>query len=254
MFLKFSGILVLQDWDVTVVTSKDKNLHQKIIIPTWIFYSPAIACPLTRVQRTSFRPRCIHSIQQQGMWRHNPGYTSVDIVLPDYSLPVRSLVGHSSEQERSDILVLCRMTWKVNLYYHSINFVIQKYTSPFGTPSCIQETPFNQVTQNFVPEKRPHNLCNCYLYWRDISIQGKGSLFLGPFQGTPRFSKRDGPQRAQVTMMTAFTTWKVSLKSMYCNCGNSTHNIAQKRLSRFFIHYLAAWNNYDFSRFPGRII
>ena len=70
------------------------------------------------VQRTSFRPRCIHSIQQQGMWRHNLGYTWLDIVLTDYSLPFRSLVHHFSEQERSGILVLCRMTRKVNLYYH----------------------------------------------------------------------------------------------------------------------------------------
>ena len=25
-----------------------------------------------------------------------------------------------------------------------------------------------------------HNIFNCYLYRRDISIQGKGTLFLGP--------------------------------------------------------------------------
>ena len=181
------------------------------------------------VQRTSFRPRCIHSIQQQGMWRHNLGYTWVDIVLPDYSLPFRSPVHYSSEQERSGILVLCRMTRKVNLYYHfEHKFPYSKYTSPFGTPSSIQETPFNKGTQNFVPEKWTHNFCNCYLYWKDISIsiQGKGSLFPGPFQRTPRLSKRDWPQRAQVTMMTAFTTWTISLKAMYCTCGNSTHNIA----------------------------
>ena len=175
------------------------------------------------VQRTSFRPRCRHSIQQQGMWRHNLGYTWVDIVLPDYSLPFRSPVHHFSEQERSGILVLCRMTRKVNLYYHfEHKFPCSKYTSPFGTPSSIQETPFNKGTQNFVPEKWTHNFCNCFLYWTNISIsiQGKGSLFLGPFQRTPRLSKRDWPQRAQVTMMTAFTTWTISLKAMYCTCGN----------------------------------
>lgn len=156
MFLKFSGILVLQDWDAAiVVTLKDKII---IIIPTCIFYSPAIACPLMTVQRTSFRPRCRHSIQQQGMWRHNLGYTWVDIVPPDYSLPFRSPVHHSSEQERSGILVLCRMTRKVNLYYHfEHKFPYSKYTSPFGTPSSIQETPFNKGTQNFVPEKWTHN-------------------------------------------------------------------------------------------------
>lgn len=132
------------------------------------------------VQRTSFRPRCIHSIQQQGMWRHNLGYTSVDIVLSDYSLPFRSSVHHSSEQERSDILVLWRMTRKVNVYYHFVHkFHYSKYTSPFGTPSSIQETPFNQGIQNFLPEKGTRKVCSCYPCWRDISIQGKGSLFLG---------------------------------------------------------------------------
>ena len=207
-------------------------------MPTCIFYSPAIACPLMTVQRTSFRPRCIHSIQQQGMWRHNLGYTWGDIVLPDYSLPFRSPVHHSSEQERSGILVLCRMTRKVNLYYHSEHkFPYSKYTSPFETPLI--------CGHKLCPEKWTYNLCNCYLCWRDISIQGKGTLFLGPFQGTPR---HDWPQRAQVTMMTAFTTWTISLKSMYCSCGNSTHNIAEKSLSRLFIRYLVAWNNYDCSR------
>ena len=34
---------------------------------------------------------------------------------------------------------------------------------------------FIQGTQNLLPEKCSHNLCICYLYWRDTSIQGKGS-------------------------------------------------------------------------------
>ena len=34
-------------------------------------------------------------------------------------------------------------------------------------------------TQNFVPEKCSHNLCFCYLCWRNTSIPGKGTLFLG---------------------------------------------------------------------------
>ena len=31
----------------------------------------------------------------------------------------------------------------------------------------------------FGPEKSSHNLCICYLYWRDISFQGKGNSFSG---------------------------------------------------------------------------
>jgi len=155
---------------------------KEIIIPTCTFYSPAIVCPLMTVQRTSFRPLCIHSIQQQGMWRHNLGYTWVDIVLPDYFLPFRSLVHHSSEQKRSDILVLCRMTRKVNLYYHFVHkFPYSKYTSPFGAPLFKWRDTSNKGTQNFVPEKWTHNLCKCYL--GTSLIRGKGPSFWVPFRG-----------------------------------------------------------------------
>ena len=34
---------------------------------------------------------------------------------------------------------------------------------------------FIQLIQNSIPEKFSHNLCICYLCWRDTSIQGKGS-------------------------------------------------------------------------------
>ena len=37
-----------------------------------------------------------------------------------------------------------------------------------------------QGTQTLVPEKHPYNLCICYLYKRDTSIQGTGTHFLGP--------------------------------------------------------------------------
>ena len=53
-------------------------------------------------------------------------------------------------------------------------------------------------------------------------------------------------------MATTFKTLTISLKLMYCTCGNSAHNIAEINQLRFFIHYLAAWNN-DCSRFQGRI-
>ena len=36
-----------------------------------------------------------------------------------------------------------------------------------------------QGTQNLVAEKYSHNLCICYLYERDTSIQGEGTVFLG---------------------------------------------------------------------------
>ena len=37
-----------------------------------------------------------------------------------------------------------------------------------------------QGTQNLVTEKCSHNLCICYLYSMDTSIQGKGHFFLVP--------------------------------------------------------------------------
>ena len=40
---------------------------------------------------------------------------------------------------------------------------------------------------------------------------------------------------------------------MYCTCGNSTHNMAEKLTIIFFMHYLAPWNN-ECSRFRGQII
>ena len=35
-------------------------------------------------------------------------------------------------------------------------------------------------TQDLVPAKSSYNLCICYLFWTDTSIQGKGTFFLGP--------------------------------------------------------------------------
>ena len=37
-----------------------------------------------------------------------------------------------------------------------------------------------QGTQNLTPKNCSHNICICYLYGRDASIQWKGTLFLGP--------------------------------------------------------------------------
>lgn len=38
-----------------------------------------------------------------------------------------------------------------------------------------------QGSQKLVPEKLPHNLCVCYLYWSVTSVHlGKGTRFLGP--------------------------------------------------------------------------
>ena len=43
-------------------------------------------------------------------------------------------------------------------------------------------TPLKQI-KNFVSEKRSHKLCICYLCWRDISIQGKWTVFPDPKPG-----------------------------------------------------------------------
>ena len=79
-------------------------------------------------------------------------------------------------------------------------------------------TPPFQGTQNLVPEKCSHNLCICYLYWRDCTplFRGMGHFFgsrnlgLTSIQRTPQQSK----------MAIAFKTWINSLKSMYCTCGS----------------------------------
>ena len=85
----------------------------------------------------------------------------------------------------------------------------------------------------FGPGKCSHNLCIFYLYWGDPSIQGKRAIFLGPEHGHLIALKRwlttkivDNFKSLLDTMATAFKTRSVSLTSMYCTCGNSTHNIA----------------------------
>ena len=51
-------------------------------------------------------------------------------------------------------------------------------TSPLG--HLYSRDTSIQGTQNLVSEKCSHNLCICYVYWRDTtSFQGKGTLFLG---------------------------------------------------------------------------
>ena len=87
----------------------------------------------------------------------------------------------------------------------------------------------------FGPGKCSHNLCICYLYWRDISIQGKGAISLSPEHGHLIALKRwlttkivDNFKSSPDTMATAFKARTVSRKSrcIALPCGNSTHNIA----------------------------
>ena len=74
-----------------------------------------------------------------------------------------------------------------------------------------------QRTQNSIPENCSHYLCICYLYWRDTSFQGKGTLLLGP--KTWLITTRvDNLKCTVIKMMPAFTNWTISLKSMYCTC------------------------------------
>ena len=67
-----------------------------------------------------------------------------------------------------------------------------------------------QGPQNLVPEKCSHTLCIFCLALL------KGHLY-------------SWGERNKVTMATAFKTRTVSLKSMHCTCGNSTHSIAEIR-------------------------
>ena len=76
---------------------------------------------------------------------------------------------------------------KIILLYHVILFANHGYkTSPLrchpprSFSICL--TPLKQI-KNLVSEKRSHNLCICYLCWRDISIQGKWTVFPVPKPG-----------------------------------------------------------------------
>ena len=87
-----------------------------------------------------------------------------------------------------------------------------------------------QGTQNLVRERRPHNLSICYLYWRDTSISGKETGFLGLKPGFNLHSgdilalktwlttkKVDIFKCTLMTMMAAFTNLTISFTSIYCN-------------------------------------
>ena len=114
-----------------------------------------------------------------------------------------------------------------------------------------------QGTQDLVPAKSSYNLCICYLFWTDTSIQGKGTFFLGPETSgfnlhscmdhlsnqsaskvTDRKNRRYKFKGSLVTMVKAFKTWINSLKSMHCICGISTHNIAEIRSCKLIMIFL----------------
>ena len=106
-----------------------------------------------------------------------------------------------------------------------------------------------------VPEKWSGTLCICFLCWRNISIQGKGTLFRGrETQFWPPFRGHPGTQYSPVKMATAFKTWTTYLAKVdVLNLWEFIHNIADVIKSWcFFQSYLPAWNN-DCCRFPGRI-
>ena len=68
----------------------------------------------------------------------------------------------------------------------------------------------NQGTQNLIPEKCSHNLCICYLCWRDTSIQGKETLFL---VRKPGFKLHSGDTLALKTWLT--TKSFINLQSVH---------------------------------------
>ena len=114
-------------------------------------------------------------------------------------------------------------------------------------------------TQNLAPENCSQYLCICHLSLgeRDTfseSQNPKFKLHLGHTLALETWPQRRLislsvylSQRSQISIQ-----WAISLTSMYCTCGISTHNTAEISYSRFFLHFLAAWNN-DCSRFRGRI-
>ena len=89
-----------------------------------------------------------------------------------------------------------------------------------------------------------------------ISTEG-APLFRRKEQFKPRFSLYSGDTLAFKTWPTTnrvdtskSTLITISLKSTFCTCGNSTHNIAEISLSWFFF---ALCSCFDCSRFWGRI-
>ena len=80
-------------------------------------------------------------------------------------------------------------------------------------------------------EKSSHNLCICYLYWRDTTFQGKGTLFWVP-EDTSALKTRLATKRFDkfkctlMALMTAITNWTISFKSMHCTCEDIKHPIS----------------------------
>ena len=75
-------------------------------------------------------------------------------------------------------------SWKVrrlNRAYMPPNVVHISRESPHIWES---KTVLDSRLQAVVPENCWHNLCIFYLYWRDTSIQGKGTLFWVPAPGS----------------------------------------------------------------------
>ena len=75
-------------------------------------------------------------------------------------------------------------SWKVrrlNRAYMPLNVVHISRESPHIWES---KTVLDSRLQAVVPENCWHNLCIFYLYWRDTSIQGKGTLFWVPAPGS----------------------------------------------------------------------
>ena len=108
---------------------------------------------------------------------------------------------------------------------------------------------FIQTTQNFVPEKCSFNLCICYLYWRDISIQRKGAIFLGPELGHLTAFRRwlgtkivEKFKSSPDTMQHCFRQQNTNCLT-YCTCGNSRTQHHGGKLIMIFIHFLAPWDN-----------
>ena len=123
-----------------------------------------------------------------------------------------------------------------------------------------------QRTQKLFGEKCSHNLCTCYLYWRDTSFWRKGHFFWVskpgfnlPWGNTLVLKKRlttkrvDKVHSSLVKMASEF--YKMShltkidvLNVWQFNTQHHKHNYG----IIFFLHFLAAWSN-DCSTFWGTI-
>ena len=119
-------------------------------------------------------------------------FVSFSPILPLFFLPSCALKDRNWTTEK-------------NCYYKAPSIRLIQFFAFFEPLGhlCSRDTSI-QGTLNLVPEKSSHNICSCYLYWSDNSIQPKRALFLGlklkfNLHSIRGHEKYDWPQRGLIT-------------------------------------------------------